>query len=70
VSGLSDPVHLVLVVALVAFWVVPAMLVARLAQRKGRSFALFMIAGLLIGWLFDAIAAVLLIAARPSSDHA
>jgi len=44
-------------------------LVARLAQRKGRSFALFMIGGLLIGWVFDVIAAVLLVAARPSSGH-
>lgn len=68
-SGLNDPVHVILLVVLVAFWVVPAVLVARLAQRKGRSFALFMLGGLLIGWLFDVIAAVLLVAARPSSGH-
>jgi hypothetical protein len=60
VSGLSNPIHLVLLIALIAFWVVPAVLTARLAERKGRSFGVHLVAALLIGWLIPLIAALIL----------
>jgi hypothetical protein len=40
------------------FWLVPAVLVARLAERKGRSFAVYLIASLIIGWIIPLIAAL------------
>ncbi len=68
-SGLNNPVHLLLLLMLVAAWLGPALLVARLAQRKGRSYALFLTGGLVVGWLFDAVAGVML-ASRPSRGNA
>jgi hypothetical protein len=41
------------------FWLVPAVLVAKLAERKGRSFAAYLIVSLIIGWLFPLIAALI-----------
>jgi ABC-type transporter Mla maintaining outer membrane lipid asymmetry permease subunit MlaE len=64
-SGMSNPIHVVLLIALIAFWIVPALLTARLAERKGRSFAVYLVASLVIGWLIPLIAA-LVVAARPS----
>jgi hypothetical protein len=58
--GLSNPVHIVLLLALVAFWVVPAILTVRLAARKGRSFGVYLVASLLIGWLIPLMAALIL----------
>jgi hypothetical protein len=67
--GLSNPIHVMLLVALVAFWVVPAVLVARLAGRKGRSFGVYLVTSLLIGWWFPLIAA-LVVRDRAASDDA
>jgi hypothetical protein len=47
---MSNPIHVVLLLALVAIFIVPAVLTAQFAARKGRSFAVYMIASLLIGW--------------------
>ena len=50
---LGSPVvihDLVVVVVLVLFWIGPALLVGRLAARKGRSFGLFFAAALLLVW--------------------
>jgi hypothetical protein len=47
---MSNPIHVVLLLALIAFFVVPAVLTAQFAARKGRSFAIYLIASLLIGW--------------------
>jgi hypothetical protein len=47
-----------LIFALV-IWGVPAVLVAKLAERKGRPFALYLIASLIIGWIIPLIAAVI-----------
>jgi len=41
------------------FWLVPAFLVAKLADRKGRSFAVYLIASLIIGWIIPLIAALI-----------
>jgi hypothetical protein len=56
---MSNPIHVVLLIALVAFWVVPAVLVARLAEHKGRSFVVYLVASLIIGWLIPLIAALI-----------
>lgn len=39
-----------LLVTLAIIWLIPALLVARLAQRRGRSFEPFLIAALVIPW--------------------
>jgi hypothetical protein len=41
-------------------WLGPSFLVASFAQRKGRSFALFLIASLLISWLLALLVALVL----------
>ena len=47
---MSNPIHVVLLLALIAFFIVPAVLTAQFAARKGRSFGVYLIASLLIGW--------------------
>jgi hypothetical protein len=47
---MSNPMHIVLLLGLIAFLIVPAVLTARLAGRKGHSFAVYLVASLLIGW--------------------
>lgn len=44
---------------LLLFWLVPALLVAKLAERKGRSFAVYLVASLIIGWIIPLIAALI-----------
>jgi hypothetical protein len=48
---MSNPVHVVLLLALLGLWIVPSVLTARLAERKGRGFGVYLVASLLIGWL-------------------
>ena len=57
---MSNPIHVTLLIALIAVWIVPSVLVARLAERKGRSFGIYLVAALLIGWLIPLIAALIL----------
>jgi membrane protease YdiL (CAAX protease family) len=59
-NGLSNPIHVVLLIALLALWVVAAVLTARLAEHKGRSFAAYLLAALLIGWLIPLMAVLVL----------
>jgi MFS family permease len=47
---MSNPIHIVLLLALIAFYILPAVLAGRIADRKGRSFAVYLVASLLIGW--------------------
>jgi hypothetical protein len=47
---------------LLLFWFIPALIVAKLAERKGRAFAVYLIASLIIGWVIPLIAALI---ARP-----
>ena len=59
-ARMSNPVHVVLLLALIAFFIVPAVLTAQLAARRGRSFAIYLIASLLIGWPIPLVAALIL----------
>jgi hypothetical protein len=57
--------HLAALLVLLLLWLGPALLVARLAQRKGRSFALYLIASLIVGWPFTLLAALII---RPRAE--
>jgi hypothetical protein len=57
---MSNPIHVVLLLALIAFWAVPSVLTARLADHKGRSFSVYLVASLLIGWMVPLLAALIL----------
>jgi threonine/homoserine/homoserine lactone efflux protein len=60
--GLANPLHIVtLLIVFVIFWIGPAVLVARLAARRGRCFACYLVAGLIFGWIFSAILAVFIL---------
>ena len=69
VSVVSVPVRVFEVLLLLAFWLVPAILVARLAARKGRSFAIYLVASLLIGWFIPLIAALVVRPRAAQLDH-
>jgi hypothetical protein len=43
---------------LLTFWFVPALFVAKLAERKGRSFAVYLVVSLIIGWVIPLVAAL------------
>jgi hypothetical protein len=58
---------LVLVLAL-GTWIVPAVLVARLAERRGRSFAVYVAFGLLVSWLI-ALVTVLVFPSHGEASH-
>jgi uncharacterized protein YybS (DUF2232 family) len=45
--------------AVLVLWLLPALLVAHLAERKGRPFALYLIASLIIGWPIPLLAALI-----------
>jgi hypothetical protein len=44
---------------ILVFWILPSYLVARYAERKGHSFAGYLILGLVIGWLISLIVALI-----------
>jgi hypothetical protein len=46
---MTNPIHDVVLLVVLAVWIGPAYLAGRVANRKGRSFGLYMVAGLLIG---------------------
>jgi hypothetical protein len=48
------------VLVLLVLWVVPAVLIALLARRKGRSFGLFLIASLVFFWPIPLIVALVI----------
>jgi hypothetical protein len=64
---MSNPIHVVLLLALIAVWIGPAVLAARLAEGKGRSFAVYLIVSLIVGWPIPLIAA-LIVPARPLDE--
>jgi hypothetical protein len=45
-----DIAFLVTLAIIAIIWIIPAVLVARVAERRGRSFAPFLIAALIIPW--------------------
>jgi ABC-type microcin C transport system permease subunit YejB len=51
--------HALGLTVLLLLWLVPALLVAKLAERKGRSFAVYLVASLIIGWIIPLIAALI-----------
>ena len=57
---MSNPIHLIALLAVLAIFVVPAILVARLAERRGRSLAVYLIASLLVGWIVPLIVLLIL----------
>ncbi len=54
----SGPPILTIVVVLVLLYVVPAFLVASYAKRKGHSFGLFLLLGLVTSWIISLIVAL------------
>jgi hypothetical protein len=44
---------------LIVLWLIPALLVGRLAERKGRSFVAYLVVSLIIGWVIPLIVAIL-----------
>jgi hypothetical protein len=66
---MSNPIHLALLFAVIALFIVPAVLTARLAGRKGRSFAVYLVASLLIGWPIPLLVA-LVVPNRPGGQPA
>jgi MFS family permease len=57
---MSNPIHIVLLIILLLCFVVPAVLVARLADRRGRSFAVYLIASLIVSWIVPLLALLVL----------
>jgi MFS family permease len=55
----SNPIHLVFLLAILLLWVGPAVLAGRLADRKGRSFGVYLVAALVIGWPLPLLAALI-----------
>jgi hypothetical protein len=53
---MSNPIHILLLLVLLACFVLPAILVARLGDRRGRSFAVYLIASLIVGWIVPLLA--------------
>jgi uncharacterized membrane protein len=55
------------VIAVIVLWLLPSIGVAKLAERKGRSFALWLVACLLFGWVWFLIAVQVI---RPAAREA
>jgi MFS family permease len=56
----SKPIHLLALIVVLLCFVVPAVLVARLADRRGRSFAVYLIASLIVSWVVPLLALLVL----------
>jgi len=54
---LSNPIHLVVLILVLALWFGPAILAGRIAERKGRSFVVYLVASLVVGWPIPLLAA-------------
>ncbi len=63
-AGLIHTVSALVVV--VGFWLAPSFFTARLAERKGRSFAGWMIAALFLCWPLVLLAAIIAPGRRPA----
>lgn len=49
IQFVGNPIHLVVLLAVLGVYFGQAYLAGRVAARKGRSFALYMVAGLIVG---------------------
>jgi hypothetical protein len=64
----ESPIHdAIVLVLVVAFWILPSFLIARFAERKGRSFGGWLIAALFLGWLLVGLLVAVLPARRESA---
>ena len=59
VGPVSNPIHVVVLLIVLAVYFGQAYLAGRVADRKGRNFAVYLVAGLIIGPLILLIALVL-----------
>jgi len=57
---MGNPVHVALLAGLILLWVIPAVLTGRLAEHKGRSFGVYLVAALLVGWPVPLVVALLM----------
>lgn len=57
---MSNPIHDVFLLVLLACFVLPAVLVARLADRRGRSFAVYLVVSLIVSWIVPLLALLVL----------
>jgi len=64
---MANPIHVLLLLALLVGYVLPAFLVGRLAMRRGRSFPVYLVASLIVGWILPLLA-VLILPARQHPD--
>ena len=55
---MGNPVHIALL-AMIVSWIGPAVLAGKLAERKGRSFAAYLVVSLVIGWPIPLVAALI-----------
>lgn len=55
---MSNPIHVVLLLGLLLFWLGPAIVAGQIADRKGRSLPVYLIAGLIVGPLVLLIALI------------
>jgi hypothetical protein len=61
IAFMSHPIHdAAFLIVLILFWLIPAVLIARLARTKGHSFGLFLIASLVIAWPIPLIVALVM----------
>ncbi len=62
---MTNPIHILLLLALIFGYVLSAILVGRLADRRGRSFGVYVLASLIIGWVVPLVALFVL----PKRQH-
>jgi hypothetical protein len=56
----TNPIHVILLFCLFGVFILPAVLVARLAERRGRHFTVYLIASLLVTWVVPLLAVMVL----------
>lgn len=63
------PMEVVLLGVLLLLWLLPALLVGRFAESRGRSFALFFLTSLVISWAISLVV-LLILGQRGTPDEA
>jgi hypothetical protein len=61
---MSNAYHVAILLVVLAIWIGGAVLVGRLAARKGRSFGVYFVASLILGWWLPLLAALIVRRAR------
>jgi ABC-type microcin C transport system permease subunit YejB len=57
---MSNPLHLLALVSVLVLYLLPAVLTAKYAERKGRTLEVYLLASLIIGWPFPLLVAAVL----------